>query len=91
MNDANVQVTDYKTHILIGLTVRGKMSVVRSWPHLPRQFEVERTMEGVHEAYAAFLLCTPTSIMPAKTRPVVSGKQGSARPFRRRKITRVAI
>ena len=88
MNDGNAQATDYKTHILIGSTTGGKMSVVWSWPHLPRQAEVERAMECVHEVYAAFLLCTPTSIMPAKIRTVVGGKQGSARPFRPRKITR---
>jgi hypothetical protein len=88
MNDVNGHALDYRTHILIGSTSSGKMSVICSWPHLPRQAEVERAMDGVHEAHATFLLCTPTSIMPARIGGVLGGRQGSARPFRPRKIRR---
>jgi hypothetical protein len=82
MNDVNAHALDYRTHILIGSTSSGRMSVICSWPHLPRQVEVERAMDGVQEAH------TPTSIMPAKIGGILGGKQGSARPFRPRKITR---
>ena len=59
------QAVDYKTHILIGQTSAGKMTVIWQWPHVPRQAEVQQKIEEVREAYATYLLCTPTSIMPA--------------------------
>jgi hypothetical protein len=60
----NAQTFDYKTHILIACTSVGKMSVVCHWPHLPRQAEVEREMDGSKERHTTFLLCTPTAILP---------------------------
>jgi hypothetical protein len=36
---------------------------------LPQQAEVERAMDGSKEGHATFLLCTPTSILPAANRP----------------------
>ena len=55
---------DYKTHILIGRTSAGTMTVIGEWPHVPRQPEVQQKIDGVRESYAMYLLCTPTSIMP---------------------------
>ena len=43
MNDNNSQAFDYKTHILIGCTSSGKMTVICHWPHLPRQAEVQQS------------------------------------------------
>jgi hypothetical protein len=55
----------YKTHILIGVRSNGVMTVIADWPHLPKQSEVEQEIEGARNGYTAFLLCTPTSILPA--------------------------
>ena len=67
MENNGSQPIDYKTHILIGLTSSGKMTVICHWPHLPRQAEVQRTIDALQEGYATFLLCTPTSIMPVQS------------------------
>lgn len=68
MTDKNAQVViDYNTHILIGSTSSGKMSVIYHWPHLPQQAEVQQKIDALQEGYATFLLCTPTSIMPASS------------------------
>lgn len=56
---------DYKTHILIGVRSNGIMTVLRDWPNLPRQSEVQDEIDAAAEAYVAFALCTPTSILPA--------------------------
>jgi hypothetical protein len=56
---------DYKTHILIGMRDNGVMTVIADWPHLPRQSEVQREIDTSHNGYVTFVLCTPTSIMPA--------------------------
>jgi hypothetical protein len=56
---------DYKSHILIGCASTGNMTVICHWPHLPRQAEVEHAMNA-EKAYVIFLLCTPTSILPAE-------------------------
>lgn len=65
MTHKNAQVViDYKTHILIGSTASGTMSILYRWPHLPRQAEVQQKIDASQEGYATFLLCTPTSIMP---------------------------
>jgi hypothetical protein len=66
INVNNAQTFDYKTHILIACTSVGKMRVVCHWPHLPRQAEVEREMDGSKEGHTTFLLCTPTSVLPVK-------------------------
>jgi hypothetical protein len=55
---------DYKTHILIGWTADARMTVVCHWPNLPRQAEVEQAIRLSKEGHAAFLLCTPTSVLP---------------------------
>ena len=84
MNDSNSQAVDYKTHILIGCAASGKMNVISHWPHVPRQVDVQQKIDAQQEGYAEFLLCTPTSIMPAKGNGFGAGKQGSSRPFRTR-------
>jgi hypothetical protein len=55
----------YKTHILIGVRADGLMAVLADWPHVPRQAEVLDEIRQAGEAFAAFALCTPTSILPA--------------------------
>jgi hypothetical protein len=55
----------YKTHILIGVRSNGVMSVIADWPHVPRQAEVQQKMDEVRNGYTTFVLCTPTSILPA--------------------------
>ena len=64
MNDNKPAGFDYKTHILIGCTSDGKMTVICRWPHVPRQAEVEQAIRLSKEGHAMFLLCTPTSILP---------------------------
>jgi hypothetical protein len=76
MNTAEAQI-DYKTHILIGLRADGAMSIMDAWPHVPLQSDIEKVIAGVCGSYAAFALCTPTSILPGKrgveeTKKVVS-------------------
>jgi hypothetical protein len=56
---------DYKTHILIGVRDNGVMTVIADWPHLPKQIEVQKEIETSRNGYVTFVLCTPTSIMPA--------------------------
>jgi len=51
---------DYKTHILIGV-----MTVIADWSHVPKQAEVQKEIDGARDGYATFVLCTPTSIIPA--------------------------
>ena len=55
----------YKTHILIGVRPNGVMTVIADWPHLPKQSEVQQEMDAARDGYATFVLCTPTSILPA--------------------------
>jgi hypothetical protein len=64
MNDNKPVRFDYKTHILIGCTADARMTVVCYWPNLPRQAEVEQAIRLSKEGHAAFLLCTPTSVLP---------------------------
>ena len=56
---------DYKTHILIGVRANGVMTVIADWPHVPKQAEVQKEIDGARDGYATFVLCTPTSIIPA--------------------------
>jgi hypothetical protein len=58
---------DYKTHILIAVRDDGTMSVICDWPLLPTQAEVQEQIDASANGYAAFALCTPTSILPAAT------------------------
>jgi hypothetical protein len=55
---------DYKTHILVAVRRDGVMTVVCDWPHLPTQAEVQEQIDASASGYAAFALCTPTSILP---------------------------
>ena len=71
MNDSKPARFDYKTHILIGCTADARMTVVCYWPNLPRQVEVEQAIRLSKEGHAAFLLCTPTSVLPV----TVNGQQ----------------
>ncbi len=70
----------YKTHILIGARSSGSMSIICHWHYLPRQAEVQSKIAGTHESYDAFLLCTPTSIMPVQQDDGGPGRK-SSRPF----------
>jgi hypothetical protein len=56
---------DYTTHILIGVRANGIMSVISDWPYVPPQSEVQSLIDCTREPYTTFVLCTPTSIMPA--------------------------
>jgi hypothetical protein len=71
MNDNKSARFGYKTHILIGCTRNGEMTVICRWPHVPRQAEVEQVMRMSNEGLSTFLLCTPTSILPVN----VGGQQ----------------
>jgi hypothetical protein len=64
MNDNKSAGFNYKTHILIGCTSDGKMTVICHWPHVPKQAEVEQVTRMSKEGHNTFLLCTPTSILP---------------------------
>ena len=65
MSNNDTPQVDYKTHILIARTSVGEMTVIGERPHLPRQSEVQQRIDGSRQRYALYLLCTPTSIMPA--------------------------
>ena len=84
----NNQGIDYKTHILIGVGVDGVMEVIADWPHVPPQAEVQKEIDGTHEPYVTFVLCTPTSIMPAersapKAQKTTLSRFGPQAPVRR--------
>ena len=55
----------YKTHILIGVSSNGVMTVIADWSQLPKQAEVQDKIDKARDGYVAFALCTPTSILPA--------------------------
>ena len=65
MSSYDMRDVDYKTHILIGRTSAGDMTVIGEWPHVPRQSEVQQRIDGARQRYTVYLLCTPTSIIPA--------------------------
>jgi len=67
---------DYKTHILIGVRANGVMVVIADWPHVPRQSEVQQEIDAARDGYETFVLCTPTSVMPAG-----SGQNTPSRSF----------
>jgi hypothetical protein len=66
---------DYKTHILIGVRENGVMTVIADWPQVPKQAEVQSEIDASRDGYVTYVLCTPTSIMPAahNDRPDQSG------------------
>jgi hypothetical protein len=74
---------DYKTHILIGVRANGIMTVLRDWPNLPTQSEVQDEIDAAAEPYVTFALCTPTSILPAGGNGNSARKTGSRGPHRR--------
>jgi hypothetical protein len=69
----------YKTHILIGVSADGAMAVICDWPHLPTLAEVQEQIDATHGGYAAFALCTPTSILPVQESPSGRGRARSVR------------
>jgi len=75
MENNKTQMIDYKTHILIAVRDDGAMSVVCDWPSLPTLAEVHEQIGVERNRYAAFALCTPTSILPvdadASNRPLL--------------------
>ena len=55
----------YKTHILVGVRPNG-MKVLADWAYVPKQAEVQKEIDAAQNGYVTFMLCTPTSIMPAR-------------------------
>ena len=64
----------YKTHSLVGVRENGVMTVIADWPHLPKQSEVQDRIDDARNGYVSFVLCTPTSIMPARANGRHSGR-----------------
>jgi len=81
MSSDGHQQIDYKTHILIGVRGSGSMTVICYWHHLPRQTEVKRKIAATQESFDTFLLCTPTSVMPAQAEGGNGSSRKSSRPF----------
>lgn len=81
MSSGGHQRVDYKTHILIGVRASGSMTVLRHWSHVPRQSEVQRKIATTHESYDTYVLCTPTSVMPAQSGDAGGSTGKSPRPF----------
>ena len=82
------QAIDYKTHILIGVRAGGVMTVIANWAFVPPQTEVQKKIERTRDQYSPFVLCTPTSIMPAergapKVPKVTPSRFGLPGPVRR--------
>jgi hypothetical protein len=73
----------YKTHILVGVRPNGVMTVIADWPHVPKQAEVLGEIDAARDGYTTFLLCTPTSIMPAGNSGVGSPRSGAFGASRR--------
>jgi len=65
---------DYKTHILIGVRANGVMTVIADWPYVPKQTEVQEQIDTSRNGYVTFVLCTPTSVMPAAAHGGEAGK-----------------
>jgi hypothetical protein len=58
----------YKTHILIGVRANGVMTVIADWPHVPKQANVEKEIDGARDGHATYVLCTrPRSFRRADT------------------------
>jgi hypothetical protein len=55
----------YKTHILIGVRSNGVMTVIADWAFVPKQAEVLEHIRQARDGFTTFVLCTPTSILPA--------------------------
>jgi hypothetical protein len=62
------------------------MTVISDWPYVPPQSEVQQVMDRTREPYVTFVLCTPTSIMPAdRTKGLKPVPIGFGLPGRRRR------
>ena len=72
----------YKTHILLGVRENGVMTVIADWPHVPKQSEVQRQIDDTRNGYVSFVLCTPTSLMPAHS----NGGHSDRSPWYRRGV-----
>ena len=83
MSSDERQPLDYKTHILIGVRPNGIMTVIADWPYVPRQTEVQERIDVTLENYDAFVLSTPTSIMPGNFRESSRTGWKSSRSFSR--------
>ena len=64
MDNTETRLIDYKTHILVGVRANGVMTVIRDWPHVPSQAEVQEEIDGARDGYVTYALCTPTSVIP---------------------------
>ena len=74
---------DYKTHILVGVRGNGAMTVIADWPHVPKQAEVQKEIDEARNGYTTFVLCTPTSIIPASNESAAGGWHRPTGPGRR--------
>ena len=77
------QPLDYKTHILIGVHASGVMTVMCSWPYVPRQAEVQEQIDATRENYETFVLSTPTSILPGNNHASSGANRKSPRSIAR--------
>jgi hypothetical protein len=57
---------DYRTHILVGVRTDGVMTIIKNWPCVPTQADVQAVIDGTRGPFASFALCTPTSVLPGK-------------------------
>jgi hypothetical protein len=72
---------DYKTHVLIGVRANGDMTVICHWSRVPPLREVQQRIDGskqpfVKQPFVTFMLCTPTSILPAGGSDLLRGSAG---------------
>jgi hypothetical protein len=81
MSSDGHQQVGYKTHILVGVRASGSMNIICHWPTLPRQSDVLKKIAATHESYDTYLLCTPTSVMPAQSSDASMTGRKSGRPF----------
>jgi hypothetical protein len=66
----------YKTHILMGVRGSGVVSAICTWPYVPRQAEVQEQIDATREPCDAFVLCTPTAILPGNgAAPASAGRE----------------
>jgi hypothetical protein len=52
------------------------MTVIADWQYVPKQSEVQHRIDDARNGYVTFALCTPTSIMPARSNGVPTGGNG---------------
>jgi len=61
----------------------GAMTLIADWPHVPKQVEVQKEIDEACDGYTTFVLCTPTSIIPASNESVAGGWHRPTGPGRR--------